>query len=143
MNLPGCALGPSVGPSQVVTGAVDASMRACAAASPSLPAWAVITGAATVIACAPAAELSNCVRPPRLSTVPAANPACLKKLLRVEPVILTSWSFLRRERALPAPRGIGGQTHRHNESLAVEQRLDEKRTPQLLKSSNPNRQDQH
>src|SRR5450631_3281495 len=44
MNLPCCALGPSVGPSHVATCDVDAPTSALAAASASAPAWAVITG---------------------------------------------------------------------------------------------------
>jgi uncharacterized membrane protein len=63
-------------------------MSACAAASASPPAWAVVTRAAAVIGAAPAAVLSTCVKPPRLSTVPAVKAACLKKFLRVEIAML-------------------------------------------------------
>src|SRR5450631_996111 len=88
MNLPFCALGPSVGPSHVATWDADAPTSALAAASASAPAWAVITGAATVVGIAAAEALSTCIRPPTLSTVPAVKPACLRKLLRVDLAML-------------------------------------------------------
>src|SRR4030088_3383011 len=118
MNLPDCAFGPSVGPSQVVTCAVDAAISALAAASASPPAWAVMTGAATVTGSAPADTLSSCIRLPALSTVPAVKPARLKKLRRVHFAIvdlLSLNSFLRRECALPTTRGIRGQTYGHDQ----------------------------
>src|SRR6266567_3597732 len=110
MNLPGCALGPSVGPSHVVTGAVDAAMSAWAAANASPPAWAVITGAATVIGCAPTGVLSSCASPPALSTVPAAKPAWVKKLRRVHfaMVDLLSWNLI----AEPRERAVDGARHK-------------------------------
>src|SRR6266568_9304696 len=109
MNLPGCAVGPSVGPSHVVTGAVDAAMSALAAANASPAAWAAITGAATVIGCAPAEALSSCISPPTLSAVPAVKPACLKKPLRVHfaMVDLLSWNFI------PGPRALAGDGGPH------------------------------
>src|SRR5712692_5826755 len=88
MNLSVCALGPSVGPSHVATCAVDAPISALAAANAAPPACAVITGAATVIGIAATEAVSICIRPPAPSTVPAAKPACFKKLLRVELAML-------------------------------------------------------
>src|SRR6266576_3404869 len=84
MNLPGCAVGPSVGPSQVVTGAVDDATSACAAASASPPVCAAMTGAAMVIGCAAAEALSSCVNPPTPSAVPNVNAVRFRKPLRVE-----------------------------------------------------------
>src|ERR1044071_7601489 len=89
MNLPGCAFGPSVGPSQVETCAVEAATSALAASSASPPACMVITGAATVVGIAATEAVSICIRPPAPSTVPAAKPACFKKPLRVEVPITT------------------------------------------------------
>src|SRR5262245_30306230 len=87
MNFPDCAEGPSVGPSHVVTGAVEAATSACAAASASPPAWAAIRDAATVIGRAAADALSRCDRPPTLSAVHAVETACLRNLLRVEAML--------------------------------------------------------
>src|ERR1700736_5191346 len=81
MNLPGCAAGPFVGPSQLATGAVEAAMSALAAASAS--ACAATARDATTGGAARAGAPSTCMRLPTPRAVPAVKPARLKKLLRV------------------------------------------------------------